>query len=95
MADAGRRALVVGWRDAWRILHGQSPVAAALAVEPWSDEWPRLLRTGEPTYAGLELDDLAGSLRPARGHRDGRAATSVEETAERWCAWPPRAPSGP
>jgi hypothetical protein len=61
VAYGGRRTLVVAWRDAWRILHGRAPVAAALALDPWSDEWPRLLRTGEPGSTGLELDDLAGS----------------------------------
>jgi hypothetical protein len=83
VAYAGRRALVVAWRDAWRILHGRSPVVAALAVEPWSDEWPRLLRTGEPTYAGLELDDLAGSCNLLGGIVTVGPQTSVEETTER------------
>jgi hypothetical protein len=83
VAYAGRRALVVAWRDAWRILHGNSPVATALAVEPWSDEWPRLLRTGEPTFAGLELDDLAGSCDLLGGIVVIGQQTPVEETAER------------
>jgi hypothetical protein len=57
----GRRTLLVAWRDAWRILHGDAPVATAIAVRPWDDEWPRALRTGEPVPNGLELEGLAGA----------------------------------
>jgi hypothetical protein len=79
---AGRRALVVAWRDAWRILHGRSPVTTALAVDPWNDEWPRLLRTGEPTAAGLELDDLAGSCDLLGGLISVGPKTSIDQPAE-------------
>ncbi len=82
VAYAGHRALVVAWRDAWRILHGGGPVAAALAVEPWNDEWPRLLRTGEPTPTGLELDDLAGSCDLVGGLVTIGPKTSVDQPAE-------------
>jgi hypothetical protein len=82
VAFAGRRALVVAWRDAWRILHGRSPVATALAVEPWDDEWPRLLRTGEPTPTGLELDDLAGSCDLLGGLITVGPKSSVDQPAE-------------
>jgi len=57
----GRRTLLVAWRDAWRILHGVAPVATAIAVRPWDDEWPRALRTGEPVPNGLELEGLVGA----------------------------------
>ena len=58
---AGRRTLLVAWRDAWRILHGGPPVATAIDLRPWDDDWPRALRTGEPLPNGLELEDLAGA----------------------------------
>jgi hypothetical protein len=82
VAFAGRRALVVAWRDAWRILHGRSPVATALAVDPWDDDWPRLLRTGEPTPTGVELDDLAGSCDLLGGIVTIGAKTAVDQPAE-------------
>jgi hypothetical protein len=82
VAYAGHRALVVAWRDAWRILHGGSPVATALAIEPWDDEWPRLLRTGEPTATGLELDDLAGSCDLLGGIVTIGPKTAVDHPAE-------------
>jgi hypothetical protein len=82
VAYAGHRALVVAWRDAWRILRGDSPVAAALAVDPWDDEWPRLLRTGEPTGSGLELDDLAGSCDLLGGLVTIGANTPIDHPAE-------------
>jgi hypothetical protein len=56
---AGERALVVAWRDAWRILRGPAPVATAIPVD--DRRWPAVLRSGEPTAAGLELEDLAAS----------------------------------
>jgi hypothetical protein len=82
VAYGGRRALVVAWRDAWRILHGGAPVATALALDPWSDEWPRLLRTGEPASAGLELADLAGSCELLGGLVAIGPKTPVDQPAE-------------
>jgi hypothetical protein len=82
VVTAGRRALIVAWRDAWRILHGGPPVATALSLQPWDDEWPRALRTGEPLPNGLELDGLADSCDLLGGIvRIGDGATA-EEPAE-------------
>jgi hypothetical protein len=79
----GRRTLLVAWRDAWRILEGESPVATAIAVEPWDDEWPRALRTGEPVPNGLELDGLAGACDLLGGLVTVAPGRSAEDGAER------------
>ncbi len=76
----GRRALLVAWRDAWRILHGGAPVATAIALRPWDDEWPRALRTGEPVPNGLELDGLA----EACDILGGMVAVDPASPAEEW-----------
>jgi hypothetical protein len=57
----GRRTLLVAWREAWRVLHGGPPLATAIGLQPWDDEWPRALRTGEPVPNGLVLEGLAGA----------------------------------
>ena len=57
----GRRTLLVAWREAWRVLHGGPPVATAIGLQPWDDEWPQALRTGEPVPNGLVLEGLAGA----------------------------------
>jgi hypothetical protein len=57
----GRRTLLVAWRDAWQVLHGGPPVATAIGLQPWDDEWPRALRTGEPVPNGLVLEGLSGA----------------------------------
>ena len=82
VARAGRRNLIVAWRDAWRILRGPAPVATALVVSPWSDEWPRALRTGEPTPTGLELEDLAGSCDRLGGIVVVTPTTGADQPAE-------------
>lgn len=79
----GRRALLVAWRDAWRILHDGAPVATAIAVRPWDDEWPRALRTGEPVPNGLELDGLAGSCDLLGGLVAVDPSSAAEDWAER------------
>jgi hypothetical protein len=57
----GRRTLLVAWREAWRVLGGGPPVATAIGLQPWDDEWPQALRTGEPVPNGLVLEGLAGA----------------------------------
>ena len=57
----GRRTLLVAWREAWRVLHAGPPVATAIGLQPWDDEWPQALRTGEPVPNGLVLEALAGA----------------------------------
>jgi hypothetical protein len=79
----GRRTLLVAWREAWRVLHGGPPVATAIAVEPWDDEWPRALRTGEPVPNGLELEGLAGACDLLGGLVNVASGGSAEEVAER------------
>jgi hypothetical protein len=81
-AAAGRRNLVVAWRDAWRVLQGGPPVASALALQPWDTEWPRALRTGDPTGAGAELEDLAGSGNLTGGIVTIAPASTGEQPAE-------------
>jgi hypothetical protein len=78
----GRRTLLVAWRDAWRILHGGAPVATAVALRPWDEEWPRALRTGEPVPNGLELDGLAGACDLLGGMLALDPASAAEEWAE-------------
>ncbi len=82
VAAAGRRHLVVAWRDAWRVLRGGPPVASALALQPWDGEWPRALRTGDPTGAGTELEDLAGSGDLLGGILTAVPSGAAEEAAE-------------
>jgi hypothetical protein len=64
-AALGRRGLVTGWRDAWRILHGGPPVAAALRIDTtWPGRWLQDLRDGvieTDVLAELSLTDLAGA----------------------------------
>jgi hypothetical protein len=83
VAAAGRRTLLVSWRDAWRVLRGGPPVATALTLDPWDGEWPRALRTGEPVPDGLELDELAGACDLLGGLLAVSDSTSAEEPAER------------
>jgi hypothetical protein len=78
----GYRTLLVAWRDAWRILRGGPPVAPALALQPWDSQWPRALRTGEPTETALEIEDLAGSCDLLAGIFVTQATTAVDEPAE-------------
>jgi len=79
----GRRTLLVAWRDAWRILHGGPPIATAIALQPWDDEWPRALRTGEPLPNGLELDGLAGACDVLGGVVTVDRGTASEAIGER------------
>jgi hypothetical protein len=78
----GYRTLLVAWRDAWRILRGGPPVAAALALQPWDSQWPRALRSGEPTETALEIEDLAASCDLLGGILRADAVTTVDEPAE-------------
>jgi hypothetical protein len=79
---AARRSLMVAWRDAWRVLQGGPPVATALSLQPWDDEWTRALRTGEPAPNGLELDGLSQSCDLLGGIASVGPASSAEETGE-------------
>jgi hypothetical protein len=79
----GRRTLLVAWRDAWRVLHGGRPVATAIAVDPWDDEWPRALLTGEPVPNGLALEGLAGACDLLGGLVNVAPGHPAEEVAER------------
>jgi hypothetical protein len=78
----GYRTLLVAWRDAWRILRGGPPVAAALALRPWDARWLRALRTGEPTETALEIEDLGGSCDLLGGIFRADATSTVDEPAE-------------
>ncbi len=82
VAYTGYRTLLVAWRDAWRILRGGPPVAAALPTRPWDDLWPRALRTGEPTEGALEVDDLGGSCDLLGAIVVAEPGSSAEEPAE-------------
>src|SRR6185436_10510593 len=79
----GRRTLLVAWREAWRILHGGPPVATAIGLDRWDDEWPRALRTGEPVPNGLVLEGLAGACDLLGGLVTVDRGSSAEATGER------------
>jgi len=98
-AALGRRGLVTGWRDAWRILHGGPPVAAALRIDTtWPALWLQDLRDGvvvTEILSDVTLTDLAGACDLLGGVVQVGKGVAAEAVAERFVRLADEGPDRP
>src|SRR4051812_19972127 len=98
-AALGRRGLVTGWRDAWRILHGGPPVATTLRIDTtWPALWLQDLRDGvvvTEILSDVTLTDLAGACDLLGGVVRVGKGVAAEAVAERFVRLADEGPGRP